>query len=195
MASLLFATTTRTNNRTTFVFIVSLLAFQFVYLHLSSSGGGILPTVSSFSVINFRPSYQKPGALLFDKSTKTIAAITGTTCPQRQFSAPTFLSLSSSSSSPSSSKSTEDGTIDAEDIDGIQKLFSKHCDGDGLMTKKTLESVPPFVDLLVRNTFMISDLFYLVIVVLLSPRKISNCSRITPRKYKMQETIYPNTRP
>jgi hypothetical protein len=47
---------------------------------------------------------------------------------------------------------SESGFVEADDMDAIQALFNKYCDGDGLMTKSALVSVPPFSDMLVSSS-------------------------------------------
>lgn len=37
------------------------------------------------------------------------------------------------------------------DSQEVQKLFSKYCDEDSLLDKKTLESMPPFAEMLVSS--------------------------------------------
>lgn len=39
--------------------------------------------------------------------------------------------------------------VEAEDLPAIQALFNKYCDKDGLMTKKALEKMLPFNEMLV----------------------------------------------
>jgi hypothetical protein len=64
-------------------------------------------------------------------------------CYQRSSS---LLILTESSSSSSSSVSSPETTTDKE----LQDLFSKYCDEDRLISRKTIESIPPFDDMLVR---------------------------------------------
>jgi hypothetical protein len=66
-------------------------------------------------------------------------------CYQRSSS---LLILAESSSSSSSVSSPE--TTTAEEL---QVLFSKYCDEDRLLSRKTIESMPPFDDMLVRIPF------------------------------------------
>ena len=40
---------------------------------------------------------------------------------------------------------------EAEDLASIQTLFSKYCDEDGLMSKETLEQMPPFSEMMVSR--------------------------------------------
>jgi hypothetical protein len=70
-------------------------------------------------------------------------------CYQRSSS---ILILAAESSS-SSSVSSPETTTTAEEI---QVLFSKYCDEDRLISKKTIESMPPFDDMLVRIPFSTS---------------------------------------
>jgi hypothetical protein len=45
---------------------------------------------------------------------------------------------------------SKDGSfVEAEDLPAIQKLFTKYCDKDGLMTKAELVEMPPFSEMLV----------------------------------------------
>lgn len=41
--------------------------------------------------------------------------------------------------------------VKADDGEALQALFEKQCDKDGLMTKKSLVSIPMIADLLVRS--------------------------------------------
>ena len=73
-----------------------------------------------------------------------------------KFPAPTS-KISTRSKSPrhlvtlSATRTKEDDSIvDASDLEGIQKLFSKYCNSDGLMSKEEMEAMPPFAELLVR---------------------------------------------
>ena len=70
-------------------------------------------------------------------------------CYQRSSSI-LILAAESSSSSSVSSPETTTTTTTAEEI---QVLFSKYCDEDRLISKKTIESMPPFDDMLVRIPF------------------------------------------
>lgn len=53
------------------------------------------------------------------------------------------------SSSPSPSSGVE--YPPASDGEALQSLFSKHCNGEGLMTEKELRNVPAIKDMLVRH--------------------------------------------
>jgi hypothetical protein len=66
-------------------------------------------------------------------------------CHRRSSSLLILAESSSSSLSVSSPKTTT-----AEEL---QVLFSKYCDEDRLISKKTIESMPPFDDMLVRIPF------------------------------------------
>ena len=70
---------------------------------------------------------------------------------QRQRNEPSppwsLLILTETSSSSSQQQSSPDTMGDLQEI---RDLFSKYCDKDSFINRKTIESMPPFVDLLVR---------------------------------------------
>ena len=50
--------------------------------------------------------------------------------------------------------------VKADDGEALQALFEKQCDGDGLMTKKSLVSIPMIADLLVSLLYFIRHFAY-----------------------------------
>lgn len=77
----------------------------------------------------------------------------------------------------SSSPVQTDAFVKAEDLEGLQALFSKYCDKEGLMTKEVALQIPTISELLVRT--------YPSMLCLPCPLAVAHddsiCSRITPR--------------
>jgi hypothetical protein len=46
--------------------------------------------------------------------------------------------------------SEKDEFVEAEDLEALQKLFSKYCDSEGLMTKLSVMQIPAISELMVR---------------------------------------------
>jgi hypothetical protein len=63
-----------------------------------------------------------------------------------------ILSMSTEGSGSGSDSKTDNNSefVKADDGGALQALFEKQCDQDGLMTKKSLVSIPMIADLLVR---------------------------------------------
>ena len=47
------------------------------------------------------------------------------------------------------SEAEEDEFVEAKDLEALQKLFSKYCDKEGLMTKEAVKKIPSIAELLV----------------------------------------------
>lgn len=89
----------------------------------------------------------------------------------------------------SSAEGDNNNVPEAQDGEALQALFAKQCDKDGLMTKQMLKGIPAIQELLVR----VCVLRYNVGVGGggdVGPVMNTLCSRITPRKNKMQDTTY-----
>jgi hypothetical protein len=43
----------------------------------------------------------------------------------------------------------EEEYVEAEDLDGLQDLFNRYCDREGLMTKSATKRIPAIAELLV----------------------------------------------
>jgi hypothetical protein len=46
--------------------------------------------------------------------------------------------------------SSDDEFVAANDLEGLQKLFSQYCDDEGLMSKNSIQRIPSILQLLVR---------------------------------------------
>lgn len=131
-----------------------------------------LPAVTSFSILTPSSSRRNVGATTCDRTRRPStsewkpdeACNTGFAAgslllngrgPVVHRPIPTALMMASSSEASSSSWKKEDdvvveGVVVEDTMNGIQDLFTKNCDEDGLMTKTTLESLPFIATLLVR---------------------------------------------
>lgn len=49
-------------------------------------------------------------------------------------------------------RETVEEYVEAEDLDGLQDLFNRCCDQEGLMTKNAVQQIPAIAELLVGDT-------------------------------------------
>lgn len=120
------------------------------------------------SILRFPPRQQHLSQLT---TTARFPASTTLPCGQRSvFSRTSYLQTKTTE--------TVDGYVEAEDLDGLQDLFNRYCDREGLMTKNSVQQIPAIAELLVGSMMCVST----------TANDDSKCSRITPRS--VQERTY-----
>ena len=117
---------------------LSTLSHESLWLMPSASAFSVLPPTSRTHSRQQRSSVAPPSPICF------LIERPSESSRRSSFHCPLAATSSTSSSS------LEDAYVDANDAESIQNLFSKYCDGDGLMSKDALQSMPPFAQLLVR---------------------------------------------
>mmetsp|Transcript_9282 Transcript_9282/g.11725 ORF Transcript_9282/g.11725 Transcript_9282/m.11725 type:complete len:593 (-) Transcript_9282:76-1854(-) len=123
----------------------SMLYMKSFLLSISFLGCEVLPFSLNALVNKHKESGQSHGDFMISK--------------QNKFS-PAFIGYLKMSQIDDNIKDNSYGTefVKADDGDALQILFGKQCDEDGLMTKKTLVSIPAIADLLAAGDLLQEEL-------------------------------------